>query len=84
MKRLIQLLTILGILFIIPINSGYAQWTSDPAVNTTICDLAGFKGTPQVAVTTDGKYFVSWFGGDNMGSHTGKRFKIRNPYAKAF
>lgn len=41
-----------------------AQWTSDTESNTTINDAAGANYVPKIRTTSDGKFFISWFGGE--------------------
>ncbi|MBZ0178020.1 MAG: T9SS type A sorting domain-containing protein [Melioribacteraceae bacterium] len=39
----------------------YAQWSSDPATNLTICDLNGDQALSKIASTSDGGTYISWF-----------------------
>lgn len=39
----------------------FAQWTSNTAVNTIICNEAGDQATPKVAMTSDGGCYIMWF-----------------------
>ncbi|MDD3558252.1 MAG: T9SS type A sorting domain-containing protein [Melioribacteraceae bacterium] len=39
----------------------YAQWSSDPATNLTICDLNGDQALSKIASTLDGGTYISWF-----------------------
>lgn len=53
-------LWILLILFTLNLQ---AQWTDNPAVNTVVQASAGAKYVPKVAVTPEGNYFFTWYGG---------------------
>lgn len=39
----------------------FAQWTSNTAVNTAICNESGDQATPKVAMTSDGGCYIMWF-----------------------
>ena len=41
----------------------YAQWVNDPSENTIINDVPGAHYVPKIAVTPEGNYFFSWYGG---------------------
>lgn len=49
-------------LLLIPVIS-FSQWVNDPAENTIINDASGAHYVPKIAVTPDGNYFFSWYGG---------------------
>lgn len=53
-------LWILLLLFAVSLQ---AQWVDDPGVNTVVQASAGAKYVAKVAVTPDGNYFFSWYGG---------------------
>ncbi len=40
-----------------------AQWVDNPSVNTVINSTPGAKYVPKVALTPEGNYFFSWYGG---------------------
>jgi hypothetical protein len=42
-----------------------AQWTSDPLINTKICDTTGEQALVKISNTTDGGAYIGWF--DNRG-----------------
>ncbi len=46
------------------INSS-AQWSSDPAANLQVCDVAGDQALPKIASTTDGGCYIAWFDNRN-------------------
>jgi len=56
MKKLILLL-------IIAFSSGslFAQWSSNPSVNLTVCDTTGEQVLPKIAATSDGGCYIGWF-----------------------
>jgi len=39
----------------------FAQWSSDPAVNTVISDTTGTQVLPKIVVKGNGESFISWF-----------------------
>ena len=53
----------LWIVFIFIALGLQAQWTDNPAVSTVINATPGSKYVPKIAVTPDGNYFFSWYGG---------------------
>jgi hypothetical protein len=54
------------ILFLVFINTKInAQWSSNPAVNLTICDTTGEQVQPKLGITSDGGCYIGWF--DNRG-----------------
>lgn len=46
-------------------NFALAQWSSNPAVNLTVCDTTGEQTLPKLAITSDGGCYIGWF--DNRG-----------------
>lgn len=38
-----------------------SQWSSNPQVNSQICDIDQKQTLPKVAATSDGGFFISWF-----------------------
>ncbi len=56
-----RLLTTLSVLILcFPV---FSQWTDDTDVNTVISDDEGGKYVPHVAQTSEGFYWISWYGG---------------------
>ena len=51
----------LFLIFIFAGMNAFAQWTSNTAVNTTICNESGDQATPKVAMTSDGGCYIMWF-----------------------
>lgn len=45
--------------------TGFAQWTSNPALNTVIVDTTGEQDLPKSVSCPDGSTYISWF--DNRG-----------------
>jgi hypothetical protein len=43
--------------------SANAQWSNNPLINTTICNVNGMQLLPKVAATPDGGSYISWFDG---------------------
>lgn len=39
----------------------FAQWSSNPAVNLTVCDTTGEQVLPKIAATSDGGCYIGWF-----------------------
>lgn len=56
MKKIIILL-----LLVISSGSLFAQWSSNPAVNLTVCDTTGEQLLPKIAATSDGGCYIGWF-----------------------
>jgi hypothetical protein len=65
MKNIMLLLILTGFLVIGSSVKGYCQWTDDPMVNTTISDKPVIYGAPLIAETPEGKYIITWFGGES-------------------
>ncbi|MDZ4831368.1 MAG: dockerin type I repeat-containing protein [Phycisphaerae bacterium] len=42
-------------------SPAFAQWSTDPAVNTPICTAAGDSVQPKIVSAPDGGTYVSWF-----------------------
>lgn len=57
MKNLILLLLAL---FILPLSL-LAQWSTNPAVNNTICNLSGEQAIPKVATCANGDTYIGFF-----------------------
>jgi hypothetical protein len=50
------------VLFLVFINTKInAQWSSNPAVNLTVCDTTGEQTLPKLAITSDGGCYIGWF-----------------------
>lgn len=45
----------------------WAQWSSDPSTNLVIADAVGAQNNPHVVPTTDGGFYVSWYGASSTG-----------------
>ena len=56
MKKIILLL-----LLVISSGSLFAQWSSNPALNLTVCDTTGEQVLPKIATTSDGGCYIGWF-----------------------
>lgn len=56
MKKIILLL-----LLIVTAGSLFAQWSSNPSVNLTVCDTTGEQVLPKIATTSDGGCYIGWF-----------------------
>jgi hypothetical protein len=44
-----------------------AQWSTNPAINLTICDTTGEQVLPKIARTTDGGCYIGWFDSRSSG-----------------
>ena len=63
--RRISVLLIVGLLMMIScVPILIAQWTSDPAENTSITTMSGDQALPKIAVDGNGYAYVSWFSND--------------------
>lgn len=45
----------------------HAQWPDDSALNLTLADRPAGQAQPKIVPTTDGGFYVSWFGGGGDG-----------------
>lgn len=41
--------------------NAFAQWSSNPAVNLTVCDTTGEQALAKIESTSDGGCYISWF-----------------------
>jgi hypothetical protein len=48
-------------LFILMAGYVPAQWSSNSAVNTTVCDTTGEQLLPKIGMTSDGGCYIGWF-----------------------
>ena len=39
----------------------FAEWSSNPAQNFAVCDLAGSQAVPKIATSLNGDTYISWF-----------------------
>jgi len=60
MKNIIYLFCIFVIVFSFNTKSD-AQWSSNPAVNLTVCDTTGEQVLPKIGITSDGGCYIGWF-----------------------
>ena len=52
----------LSILILIAISgTAFAQWSSDSAVNLSICDGSGDQAVPHIAITSDNYCYTGWY-----------------------
>ena len=42
-------------------SSLFAQWSSNPSINLTICDTTNEQVLPKIATTNDGGCYIGWF-----------------------
>jgi len=56
MKKIILLL-----LLMVTSSSLFAQWSSNPSINLTICDTTNEQVLPKIATTNDGGCYIGWF-----------------------
>jgi len=52
---------ILFLLLMVSAGSLFAQWSSNPAINLTVCDTTGEQVLPKIAATSDGGCYIGWF-----------------------
>jgi hypothetical protein len=57
---------------------GFAQWSTNPAVNLTICDLTGDQALAKIASVSDGGTYISWF--DNRSGNYAVYLQRLDPY----
>jgi hypothetical protein len=82
MKNFICLFFIVAPVFIACTNSN-AQWSSNPAVNLTVCDTTGEQVLPKLGITSDGGCYIGWF--DNRsGSYAVYLQKLNSQGVKQF
>jgi hypothetical protein len=60
MKKFICVIFIVFSALIIYSNTS-AQWSSNTAVNLTVCDTTGEQILPKLAITSDGGCYIGWF-----------------------
>ncbi|MEO8209766.1 MAG: T9SS type A sorting domain-containing protein [bacterium] len=60
MKTKLRLIILL-LVFIMNASLVDSQWSSNPQVNSQICDIKQKQTIPKVAATSDGGFFISWF-----------------------
>jgi hypothetical protein len=63
--------TILVTFFIIFFLTILAQWSNDPAVNTTVSGLSGDQTIPKIGTAPNGDVYVGWF------SNTTENYNVR-------
>ncbi|MBN1340952.1 MAG: hypothetical protein JXA03_16610 [Bacteroidales bacterium] len=63
-------LLILWIAFLVS-AVGFAQWSSDPAVNNPIATVSGEEAIPKIATAAGGTSYISWF------SNEGGNYNVR-------
>lgn len=51
--------------------SGFAQWSSDPSLNTVITNATGEQAIPKIATSADGTTYIGWF------SNEGGNYDVR-------
>lgn len=49
------------LIFILLNISLTAQWSSNPAINLTVCDTTGEQALAKIVSTSDGGCYISWF-----------------------
>ncbi len=47
--------------FVILASAASSQWTSNPSLNTNVCDTTGEQVLPKIALTSDGGCYIGWF-----------------------
>ncbi len=47
--------------FVILAGTASSQWTSNPSLNTNVCDTTGEQVLPKIALTSDGGCYIGWF-----------------------
>jgi len=52
---------IILITYLIIASNLFSQWSSNPGLNTTVCDLDNRQTFPKIAATSDGGCYITWF-----------------------
>ena len=60
MKKIIITSLMIFFAFVFFMNAN-AQWTSNTALNTTVCDTTGEQILPKTGITSDGGCYIGWF-----------------------
>jgi len=55
MKKIILLV------YLIIAGNLFSQWSSNPGLNTTVCDLDNRQTFPKIVTTSDGGCYITWF-----------------------
>jgi hypothetical protein len=55
----------LTIVFVTVSSTTFAQWSTNPAINLTVCDTTGEQALAKIGSTSDGGSYVSWFDNRN-------------------
>lgn len=63
MKKIFTLL--LGIYLAMTVSCSCAQWSTNPAVNNIICNLAGEQAIPKIATCTNGDSYIGYFSSES-------------------
>ena len=42
-------------------STAFAQWSTNPAINLTVCDTTGEQALAKIGSTSDGGSYISWF-----------------------
>ena len=58
--RLVRALVAACVAVLVLSPLAFGAWSTDPAENTPVVDLAGIQGGPQVLADGEGGYFVAW------------------------
>lgn len=61
MKAKLFHLLVLSVSIFIAAESGFSQWSGNPTLNTSICDVMNSQTFPKIGATSDGGFFISWF-----------------------
>ncbi len=51
----------LTIVFVTVSSATFAQWSTNPAINLTVCDTTGEQALAKIGSTSDGGSYISWF-----------------------
>lgn len=61
MNKLFYAVLISAVFIFTPFFALFPQWSSNPNTNLNICDVTGNQTQPEVAITSDGGCYISWF-----------------------
>lgn len=62
-----KLITIFGIVLLLTF-SAFSQWSTDPNVNSVVCDLGGSQAVPHIAYDASGNFYVGFYS-NNSGNY---------------
>ena len=58
-------LPVMLLLFLLTSLNGFSQWSTNPAVNNTICGLSGEEAIPKIATCPNGDTYIGYFSNES-------------------